>query len=97
MPHIRQEAGITNVTLTGGSGDGTQAVTFDHCFQKTPAVICGFAESLAATKRGFVAATSITNTGFTITVDSDSALTDIDVAWVAIERRSSDWAALTDT
>lgn len=95
MAVIKQEAGVTNVTLA--AGDGTQAVTFDHCFRKVPAVICGFYESLGAGKRGFVAATSITNTGFTIAVDSDSALSDVDIAWVAIEQRSSNWAVLTDT
>jgi len=88
LPRIKQESSTTNVSLT--TGDGTQAVTFANPFEKTPTVVCGFAESLGAGKVGFVAATSITASGFTITVDSDSALSDIDVSWIATEKRSSD-------
>jgi hypothetical protein len=82
------EASVSNVTLS--SGDGTLAVIFENPFEEIPAVICGFQESLGAGKRGFVAATSVTAGGFTITIDSDSALTDIDVSWIAREKRSHD-------
>ena len=84
----KKEASTTNVTLS--SGDGTQAVVFNNPFQETPAVICGFAETLGSGKRGFVAAASITIAGFTITVDSDSVLSDVDVSWFAMEKRSGD-------
>lgn len=95
MPTYRIESGLVNVSLAAGDGTGT--VTFDHCYRKVPAVLVSFGETLGAGKRGFCSAGSITNTGFTITVDSDSALSDVDVHWLAMERRSSDWAALADT
>lgn len=80
---------VVNVTLS--SGDGTQAVTFspDVAYDKIPTVLISFVESLGAGKRGFCAATNVTTLGFTATVDSDSALSDIDVSWIAIPRRLS--------
>jgi hypothetical protein len=86
-------SGVENVSLT--SGDGTAAVVFepDISFGLPPSVLVSFAESLGAGKRGFCSADSITASGFTITVDSDSALTDVDVSWIAVFRRSSEEAS----
>lgn len=86
--------GVENVSLA--SGDGTASIEFhpDKAFNNTPAVIVSFMESLGTGKRGFVAATSVTISGFTITVDSDSVLSDIDISWSAFERRSSEEAGL---
>lgn len=85
---IKQESSTTNVTLV--AGDGTATVTFENPFETTPAVVCTFNESLGSGKRGFVSATSITASGYVITIDSDSALSDVDVGWTATEKRSRD-------
>lgn len=87
-------AGVTNVTLS--SGDGTQAVTFapDIDFHVAPTVIVSFMEALGAGKFGWVAATSVTALGFTVSIDGDSAASDVDVSWIAIPRRSSEEATL---
>ncbi len=86
-------SGVINVTLS--SGDGTQAVTFDpdiH-FRNAPTVLTNFMEALGTGKRGWVAATGVTALGFTISIDSDSAASDLDVSWIAIPRRSSEEAS----
>ena len=80
-------ADTVNVSLS--SGDGTKSITFSRAFTTTPVVVVSFAESLGAGKRGFVAATSISANGFTVTVDSDSALADIDVSYMVYEKKSS--------
>lgn len=86
--------GIANVASLS-SGDGTLAIVFepDITFGLPPVVLVSFAETLGAGKVGFVAATSITATGFTITVDSDTLSNDIDVAWIAFPRRSAEEAS----
>jgi len=86
-------AGIENVTLT--TGDGTAAVVFepDISFGLPPAVLVSFAETLTSGKVGFCSADSITAKGVTITVDSDATgLSDVDVSWIAVFRRSSEEA-----
>ena len=86
--NLKHEQSVTNVTLS--SGDGTQAVVFTNPFDEIPVVVCQFQEDLGAGKVGYIAATSVTATGFTITINSDGAGSDIDVAWIAFEKRSSD-------
>ena len=89
----RLEAGVGTVTL--GAGDGTLAVTFERPFGNVdilPSVVVNFAQALGAGKRGWVAATSITTAGFTITIDSDSAEGTLDVSWIATMRRPSEKA-----
>jgi hypothetical protein len=76
------QSGTVDIT-TDGSGDGTEAVTFENSMKSTPAVVITLQEADAS---GIVQAVSPSETGFTATVNS-SAVTNgtLTVGWIALD------------
>lgn len=84
------ESGLETVTLV--TGDGTATVTFDNPFENPPRVICTINDDDYETtdKYESLNASTITASTFLIEFESASAQGTIDIAWIAMERRSSE-------
>lgn len=84
------EAGLETITLT--TGDGTATVTFDNPFENPPRVILTINDDDYETtdKYESLNASTMTASSFLIEMESDSAQGTIDIAWIAMERRSSE-------
>jgi len=78
------------VTLT--TGDGTLSVDFENPFEEAPVVILSINDDDWETTDKYTSlnAASITAGGFTIEIESDSALGSVDIGWIAMEKRSND-------
>lgn len=77
----RLEMGLTTVAVSSGSG--STAVSFGVSFTRPPQVLVIEHEADA----GSYSATTITETGFTVTVSSsDYSDGDIQVGWIAAEK-----------
>ena len=87
------EAGLGTVPLV--TGDGTLAVTFDTVFDEVPSVVCSVQDDDMELTDKYVLcnAASVTTVGFTIEFESTSAESFMNIAWIAMERRSSQKAA----
>lgn len=88
------EAGLGTVTLA--SGDGTLAIEFEKIFDKIPVVMLAVNDDDYETtdKYESINAYTVTTVGFTIQFESASAEGTVDIAWQAVERRSSEKAGL---
>jgi len=74
------QAGTVDVTVDG-SGDGTQAVVFDHAMKGTPAVVLTARE---ADTTGTPAVSSASLLGFTARVDGSSVTgSTLTMSWIA--------------
>lgn len=96
MPRIKEESGVQTVTVNTGTGepqgDNTEDITFANPFDEVPVVVLSLNEALTSGKvMTYLAATSVTASGFTIDWESDeNTKTTLDIGWSAREKRSQE-------
>lgn len=82
----RMQAGVTSVSVTGASGNGSTAITFPVAFSNTPIVLVSIVSSSPSTPIATVRAPSVAASGFTAQIRQESGGGDntYTVSWLAI-------------